>query len=110
VKRGYIECSDPSLLKKSEVKIEAGQFESSAPHMQDFINSVRSRQNPIAPVEVGASTNIACCLTNIAIELGRPLKWDPATHSFVGGDKEAEAHRLYDYAYRNPYKLPYWKK
>ncbi len=110
VKRGYIECSDPSLLKKSEEKIEAGQFESSAPHMQDFINSVRSRQNPIAPVEVGASTNIACCLTNIAIELGRPLKWDPATNSFVGGDKEAEAHRLYDYAYRNPHKLPYWKK
>ncbi|MCK9342416.1 MAG: Gfo/Idh/MocA family oxidoreductase [Massilibacteroides sp.] len=107
VKRGYIECSDPSLLQKSEKKIEAGQFEVSAPHMQNFIDSVRSRRNPIAPVEVGASTCIACCLINISVELGRSLKWDPATVSFDGGDEEAKAHRLYKYAYRNPYKLPY---
>lgn len=109
VARGYIECSDPSLLKKSEEKIEAGKFEISAPHMQNFIDSVRSRLNPIAPVEVGCSTNLACCLINIAVELRRPLRWDPATLSFVGGDDEAYAHRLYNYEYRNPYKLNYWK-
>ncbi|KAA6347601.1 gfo/Idh/MocA family oxidoreductase [termite gut metagenome] len=108
VARGYIECSDPSLLKKSENKVEAGAFEISAPHMQNFVDSIRSRQNPIAPVEVGCSTNIMCCLLNIATELKRPVKWDPATVSFVN-DKEAEAHRLYFYDYRNPYQLPYWK-
>lgn len=107
VARGYIECSDPSLLEKSEKEIEAGEFEVSAPHMQDFLNSMRTRVSPIAPVEAGCSTNILCCLINIATELKRPVKWNPATLSFEG-DKEAEAHRLYWYQYREPYKLPYW--
>ena len=107
VARGYIECSDPSLLEKSEKEIEAGAYEVSAPHMQDFLDSMRTRLNPIAPVEAGCSTNILCCLINIATELKRPVKWNPVTLSFEG-DKEAEAHRLYWYDYRQPYKLPYW--
>lgn len=105
VTRGYIECSDPSLLQKEETKIEAGQYEVSSPHMQNFIDAVRSRKNPIAPVEVGCSTNTLCCLANIATELQRPVKWDPATLSFIGNDKEAAAHRLYQYQYRRPYSL-----
>ena len=36
--------------------------------------------------------------------LERPVKWNPATLSF-GDDKEAFAHRLYNYEYRNPYSL-----
>jgi hypothetical protein len=107
VARGFIDCSDPSLLKKSEQTIKAGEYEMSSGHMQNFIDCVRSRQNPIAPVEAGCSTAILCCLVNIAHELKRPVKWDPATLSFVN-DKEAEAHRLYWYKYRNPYTLPYW--
>ena len=109
VARGYIECSDPSLLEKKEQKVGKGEYEVSAPHMQNFVDCVRSRENPIAPVEVGCSTNILCCLQNIARELGRPVHWNPATLSFEG-DKEAEAHRLYGYVYRNPYKLPYYPK
>lgn len=106
VARGYIECSDPSLLKKEESSVGKGQYEVSSPHMQNFIDCVRSRENPIAPVEVGCSTNTLCCLANIARELNRPVKWNPATLSFEN-DKEAEGHRLYGYTYRNPYHLPY---
>lgn len=109
VARGYIECSNPSLLEKKEQKVRKGEYEVSAPHMQNFVDCVRSRENPIAPVEVGCSTNTLCCLQNIARELGRPVHWNPATLSFEG-DKEAEAHRLYGYVYRNPYKLPYYPK
>jgi predicted dehydrogenase len=103
VTRGYIECSDPSLLQKSEQQIAAGQYEVSSPHMQNFVDCVRSRSNPIAPVEVGCSTNTLCCIANIATELKRPVKWDPATLSF-GDDKEAADHRLYRYTYRKPYQ------
>ncbi|MEZ5105048.1 Predicted dehydrogenase [Mariniphaga anaerophila] len=104
VMRGYIESSDPSLLEKKERKVAEGEYEVSSPHMQNFIDAVRSRKDPIAPVEVGCSTNTLCCLANIATELQRPVKWNPATLSF-GDDKEAEAHRLYNYQYRNPYSL-----
>ncbi|MDR3269384.1 MAG: Gfo/Idh/MocA family oxidoreductase [Tannerella sp.] len=104
VTRGYIECSDPSLIAKEEEKIAAGQYEVSSPHMQNFIDAVRSRKNPIAPVEVGSSTNTLCCIANMATEFQRPVKWDPATLSF-GDDKEAANHRLYRYSYRKPYTL-----
>ncbi len=106
VARGYIECYDSDLLKKSDDKsrTEKGSYEVSAPHMQNFIDCVRSRKNPVAPVEVGNSTNTLCCLANIATELKRPVKWDPATRTFID-DKEAEEHRLYHYQYRNPFKL-----
>jgi predicted dehydrogenase len=114
VARGYIECSEPTLIAKTEQtisgqKVGVGTYETSSPHMQDFIDSVRSRKEPIAPVEAGCSTNIICCLLNIAYELGRPVKWDPVTLTFVD-DAQAQAHRLYWYEYRNPYVLPYWKK
>lgn len=98
--------------KKGDEKAKggmAGSYETSSPHMQNFIDCVRSRENPIAPVEVGCSTNTLCCLANIARELNRPVKWDPATLTFAN-DKEAAAHRLYWYEYRNPYKLPYFCK
>ncbi|MDR1866564.1 MAG: Gfo/Idh/MocA family oxidoreductase [Bacteroidales bacterium] len=104
VARGYIECSDPSSLAREEKKIGAGQYEVSSPHMQNFIDAVRSRKNPIAPVEVGCSTNTLCCIANIATELQRPVKWDPATLSF-GDDREAANHRLYRYQYRAAYTI-----
>ena len=72
--------------------------------MTDFLDCVKSRKKPIASIEVGASTAITCCLGNIANELGRPVKWNPATYSFVN-DEEACNHRLMNYEYRRPYKL-----
>jgi len=89
VARGYIECSDPQLISKKEKKIAAGEYEKSPGHMQNFIDSIRSRKDPIAPVESGCSTNTLCCIANIATELERPVKWDPATLSF-GDDDEAK--------------------
>ena len=114
VARGYLECSDNSLVpenlrgnkprmmtpeeraklfeeyRKRAAQAERGgqrqaaqNFETSSPHMQNFIDCVRTRQNPIAPVEVGTSSAVLCCLCNIAYELNRPVKWNPATRTFV---------------------------
>jgi predicted dehydrogenase len=127
VARGYLACSKPALVPKElagmrpknltpeewekmfeEMKKAAakggGSFEINSDHMQNFVDSVRSRQKPIASIEVGASTAVLCCLGNIATELGRPVKWNPATLSF-GADSEAGNHRLNCYEYRRPYKL-----
>jgi predicted dehydrogenase len=132
VARGYIACSDPSLIpaeiagrrpqprpagppaqrpanqapaQNRPAPTQAGlQFEISSPHMQNFVDCVRSRNKPIATIEKGASTAITCCLGNIANELKRPLKWDPATYTFIN-DAEAANHRLMHYEYRNPYTL-----
>lgn len=127
VARGYLACSKSELIpeelrgnrprnltpeerkkmfeemQKAQAK-GGGSFEISAPHMQNFIDCVRSRKKPIAPIEVGASTAKLCCLGNMANELGRTVKWNPATQSF-GDDMEAWNHRLYHYKYRGSYKL-----
>jgi len=103
VARGYIGCSDPSLLVKEDLT-DAAQYEVSSPHAQNFIDCVRSRQNPIAPIEAGASSVRICLLTNIAHELQRPVKWNPATLSFVD-DKEAANHRLYHYERRKAFSI-----
>lgn len=109
VARGYIECSDSKQLQKLQEEIKSGQYEVSAPHMQNFIDAIRMHKDPIVPVEYGCSTNTLCCIFNIARELKRPVLWNPATLSF-GDDKEAFYHRLYYYDYRRPYKLPYLER
>lgn len=127
VARGYLACSKSNLVPKElagnrprnltpeerqrmfeemqKAQEEGrGSFEINSDHMQNFIDCVRSRQKPIASIEVGASTAILCCIGNMATELQRPVKWNPATYSF-GTDTEARDHRLNQYKYRNPYKL-----
>jgi predicted dehydrogenase len=132
VARGYIACSNPSLIpaeiagnrpqprtappagaqrqrnpaqtRPATAQTRPAAPTQGAPHMQNFIDSVRSRQKPIASIEVGCSTAITCCLGNIANELGRPVKWNPATFTFID-DKEATDHRLMNYEYRRPYHL-----
>ena len=130
VSRQHIACSDESLIpadiagtrpkqmtaeerqaRFAEMQKNAAQgggggssYEISSPHMENFIDCVRSREKTVAPAEVGCSTAITCCLGNMATELGRPVKWDPATLSF-GTDDEATNHRLNQYEYRNPYQL-----
>ena len=79
-------------------------YEVSSPHSQNFFDAIRGIADPIAPVEVGHSTNTTCVLANVAAELKRTVKWNPATERFVD-DPEATAHRLYGYEYRKPYKL-----
>ena len=62
--------------------------------MKNFLEAVRSRKDPGAPVEVGHRSNSICILTHIAMKLGRKLAWDPEAERFVGDD---EANRWLDY-------------
>ena len=58
-------------------------------HLQDWLNSIRSRQLPVADVEIGHRSISVCHLANITRQLGRRLKWDAAAEHFVG-DSEAD--------------------
>lgn len=71
-------------------------------HHTDFLNAVRTRGVPSAPVNVGARSITVSHLGNIAYELGRPVKWDPKTERFVN---DPEADRLYARQMRAPWHL-----
>ena len=102
VSRGRIAASDDSLLPPEQGERDAGLYERSAGHIEDFVNSVRSRRDPIAPVEVGQRTTACCILGNIALELNRPVRWSPEAQYFIN-DPEAELH--FHRPYHNGYKL-----
>jgi myo-inositol 2-dehydrogenase/D-chiro-inositol 1-dehydrogenase len=73
------------------------------PQIADFAESVRTRRR-FALNERNAHRS--CTLVNlgkIAVQLGRPLRYDPVTERFTGDD---EANRLVDQPMRSPWKLP----
>jgi predicted dehydrogenase len=59
-------------------------------HTADFFRSVRTRQDPVSPVEQGHAASTLGNVADIALRLGRRLKWDPAADRFVG-DEQADA-------------------
>ncbi|HWR53754.1 MAG TPA: Gfo/Idh/MocA family oxidoreductase [Bryobacteraceae bacterium] len=72
-------------------------------HVQNFVDCMRSRKQPRSDVEIGHNSMIACHLGNIAYRLGRQVKWDVDSETFVN---DAEAQRYVGKEYRAPWKLP----
>lgn len=65
---------------------------SSEAHVKNFLDCVKSREEPIAPVEVGHRSSSIPHLGNIAIRLQTKLTWDPDAEKFTGkGSDEANA-------------------
>lgn len=58
-----------------------------AEHLKNWIDCVRSREKPIADVEIGHRAATMCHLGNIARWAGRKLQWDPEKEQFVGDDE-----------------------
>jgi len=72
-------------------------------HMQNWLDCIKSRELPVADVEIGHRSITVCHLANITRELQRPLRWDPATESFVD---DPEANNLLTRERRNGFELP----
>ena len=71
-------------------------------HGEEFLRSVRSRQDPVSSVE---ATHVACTLgliAEIAARLETKLKWDPKKEKFVGND---EANKRLSRPMYNGWKL-----
>jgi predicted dehydrogenase len=103
VARGYFNASDPKFLPPKTEATE-GPYETKIPHQINFIESVRLRQDPVVPVEIGHSSCTVCNLGNIACSLQRTIKWNPETETFVD-DTDGAATKLLHYQYRSGYKL-----
>ncbi len=105
VARGYFKASDPKFDPPASVTAaNDGPYETRIPHQLNFIECVRSRQDPVVPVEIGHSSCTVCTLGNIACDLKRTIKWDPATETFID-DVDGEATKRLHYEYRSPWTL-----
>ena len=103
VAREYFKASDPKF-NPDKKDASNGPYETKIPHQLNFIESVRSRKDPVVPVEIGHSSCTVCNLGNIACTLKRTVKWNPATETFID-DTDRAATKLLNYEYRKGWKL-----
>lgn len=101
VTRSRITADPPELLQAEFTSADV-RLPVSKNHYQNFLDCVRSRQRPIADVEIGHRTATVCHLGNLAIRTGRKLTWDPVREEIVG---DAEAAAMLSRPYRAPWKL-----
>ena len=74
----------------------------SADHKGNFLQCVRTRGETIAPIE-NAHRSVSCAhLGNLAMLLGRKLKWDPEKERFIN---DPEADRMLSRSMRAPWSL-----
>lgn len=102
VSRGKYEASDKKLEMKAAAGDDSVPYETKVGHHRAFIEAVKSRIDPNVPVEVGHSSCTVCNLGNIAMDLGRPVVWNPIVQKFM---HDPEATKLMHYDYRPGYKL-----
>ena len=105
VTRGRINASNKDLLEE-KLPANALRLYLSTDHMGNFFDCVRSRKDPICPVEVGHRSISVAHLGVIAVRTGWKLQWDPQQEEFVG-DNAREANLWISREMRKPYDYSY---
>ena len=77
---------------------EQSPDEGIVPHIQNFVDCIRTREQPNADVEAGHISATLCHLGNIVVRTGRNLRFDAKTESIVG---DPEAAKLLTREYRD---------
>ena len=106
---GWVETADSGKIAVSE-NLRGERLDVSADdardattnHVRDFVDCVKSRKQPRSNALAACQAHIACHAAYIAFQLGRRLRFDPATDSFIGDE---EANRMRSRAMREPWRL-----
>jgi len=95
--------SNPPELAKTPAESLKVRLPATGDHMRNWFDCIKSRQRPVADVEIGHRSATLCHLGNIVRWVGRKLRWDPDKEVFPGDD---EANSYLDRPRRKPYDLP----
>ncbi len=68
----------------------------------NWLDCMRSRLQPISPVEVGHRSCSTCLLHHVVMKLKRKVNWDPMNERFLNDD---EANGLLNRPHRFPYEV-----
>jgi predicted dehydrogenase len=95
-------ASNPAIIKSVIAPGEI-HLEVSTDHHGNWLDAIRSRRQPIAPVEIAHRSCSACLLHHIAMKIPRRLHWDPVRERFRNDD---EANAMLSRPQRAPWGLP----
>ena len=101
VTRGKIDAEPKSLLTSKIGPDEIHLYDSND-HKQNFLDCIKSRKDTICTAEIGHRSSSVCHLGNIAMQLGRKLKWDPKAERFID---DPAANNMLTRAMRAPWRL-----
>jgi predicted dehydrogenase len=102
VDRKEIRSVPGDILEKGLGENDTRLYESND-HVGNFLECMRTREQPICNAEVGHRSSSICNLGNIAMILGREkLRWDPEKEEFPD---DAEANAMVKPSMREPWTL-----
>ena len=97
---GKLVLSSPELLAGREVA-EIGGYPATF-HVRDFLDCVKTRGLPKGNADAACNAHIACHAANVALSLGRTVKYDNKTNEFID---DVQANRFRSEALREPWRL-----
>jgi len=101
VTRGEIDAQPKELLNEKFGTEEINLFRSPG-HWRNFLDCVKSRETTLAPCEVAHRSATPGHLGQIAMLLGRKIRFNPDTEEIIG---DATAMRMLGRAMRSPWHL-----
>jgi len=99
---GALEASSKTILESKIGPGEIHLYTCPAGEHRNFLDCVKSRKDPYFPAEIGHRCSSVMHVGNIAIQLGRKLRWDPACERFPSDET---ANRMRSRSMREPWTL-----
>lgn len=97
---GKIALSSPALMAGRKVE-EIGGYPATF-HVREFLDCVKSRGQTRGNADAACNAHIACHAANIALQLGRTVKYDNQKNEFID---DVAANRLRSEALREPWRM-----
>ena len=89
-------------MEPLKVRAAGNNWSLTAQHARNFLDCVKSRQEPNADIEIGHRSTTFSLLTNISLAVGQRLEWDAENEKCIDNDA---ANAMLHYEYRKPWKL-----
>lgn len=91
------------LVAPSDKKLDGmGSNNSTVNLIRNFLDCIKTGQEPICTLEEGHRSTSFAHLANISLELGQRIEWDPIQEKIINNEK---ANDFLHYQYRAPWKL-----
>jgi predicted dehydrogenase len=79
--------AEPESLLRVKLKDNELHLHESKHHQDDFLQSVRSRKDPVSNIDATHVASYHGLISEIAARLETKLKWDPKREKFIGNDE-----------------------
>lgn len=97
--RKALDASNPAILSALPRPGEIHLYQSDNQH-GNWLDCIKSRKEPISPVEIGHRACTVCLISHIAMKIPGRLAWDPRSERFTNSE---EANKLLSRPQRHPW-------